>query len=68
MNASWQDFAAIGLVIVAGVFLARRLYRFARHRSSGCGSCAACPVDADPKEKTLVSIESLVEKKGDKSN
>ena len=64
MNVAWQDVAALGLVIVAGGYLTRRLYLLARRRTSGCGSCAACPADANPEEKVMVSIESLVEKKG----
>ena len=68
MNVAWQDIAALGLVIVAGVYLARRLYLLARRRSAGCGSCAACPADGNPNEKSMVSVESLVETAGGKEN
>ena len=68
MNADWQDIAALGLVTIAGAYLARQLYRFARRRSAGCGSCAACPADDNPNEKSMVSVESLVETAGGKEN
>jgi hypothetical protein len=61
MNAAWQDVAALGLVMVAGVYVARRLYLLARRRSAGCGSCASCPADAAPETKPMVSVESLTE-------
>lgn len=68
MNASWQDLAALSLVVLALVYLARSLAGSARGTTGGCGGggCSRCPSNkqgaavGDAQEPLdLITLESI---------
>jgi hypothetical protein len=62
MTFDWQNVAAALLVVTAAAYLGRQSWLvLARKKSSGCGTCAKCPVEAATSSgQPLVSIEALV--------
>jgi hypothetical protein len=61
MNFDWQMIAALALVLVAVLYLARLAWR-TMHAKGGCGSCGSggagdCSPDPLGEKKTLVSID-----------
>jgi hypothetical protein len=58
MSANWQDLLAIGLVLAAASYIARRAWLVVANRGqAGCGTgCEKCP-SAKPAAAKLVQIE-----------
>lgn len=59
MSFDWQMLTALGLVLVAAVYLARVAWRAFNSQSGGCGSCSGggCGSSAHGEKKPLVSID-----------
>jgi hypothetical protein len=58
MNLDWQNFAALAVVLVAAVFLTRRLWRaMASGKPLACSGCRS----GGPKDSAeeLISVEPL---------
>ena len=63
MNFDWQNLLALAVVTVAGIYLARRLWRAIRGRG-GC-ACTGCPAGGKQNHaegKQLVQLNGLSRK------
>lgn len=57
MNASWQDAGVICAVLVALVYVVRKVWlRLLSNRPRCCDSCRQCP--AEPKTQQLITIDA----------
>ena len=62
MQDSWQTIVAIGITVLAGVYVAWYLWRSIVSGKSSCGSCSTGCEPADPthgKPRAFVAIEQL---------
>jgi len=56
MSTTWQDIVAILLIVVAAVYVLRRIWHAVTGRQkSGCAGCSACP--QPPADQDLISID-----------
>lgn len=56
MTIDWQNTLAVGVVIVASVYVIWRLWRIGRgKRPPGCSTCRNCPTSSEPPQ--LVSLD-----------
>ena len=56
MTITWQDWATIGIVLLAAGYVARYAIRWAKRKGSpGCGCCTKCSTDTP--EKPLLHLD-----------
>jgi hypothetical protein len=61
MTGNWQDAAALTMVALASLWIARGAWRWLRRKgSSGCPSCGGCASDHPPA--ALVKIDPPVKR------
>jgi hypothetical protein len=56
MFATWQDFAALVIVVAACAYLLWRGWLVVKRRRAGCGACSTCP-SSEANGKPLVKLE-----------
>jgi len=58
--ADWQNIAALGVVLLAVLYVARQTWlKFSRRAVPGCGSCGSCPAEK-PREPEIISPDTLL--------
>jgi len=61
MPLGWQDIVVAGLVLVAGLYFGRRLWRLgSADKSPSCGGCEGC--GSDPPAAKLVTLDPPAKK------
>ncbi len=69
MPATWQSIAAVGLLVLATLYVVYRGWRTLRRSEDGCacgdGACSASTADRLPKRQQLLSINVVDDRTGD---